>query len=176
MSKIRQQRIVVGVSGSRASQAALGWAVGEARLRNAALHVLHVWDPARQLAPYAVSAADRTAEQERQAAHDRLAFAMRAEFGPGTNEGVTAELAKGVPERVLVDRSDGIDLLVLGSNAIAGQVGWCPGPVVRACLMHVRSPLVIITMTVRPPANLTARQHGPGCDRRPQEAVAMSAV
>lgn len=172
MNERWQRRIIVGVSGSRASQAALGWAVGEAKLRNAKLHVLHVWD-LRQPALYAGSAARRTAERERQAARDCLAAVMRAEFGARTPDGVTAELAEGVPERVLVERSADIDLLVLGSATVAGQPGWSAGPVVRACLMHVSSPLVIITTTVRPPGNLTTRQPAAGRHPRQQEPAPM---
>jgi nucleotide-binding universal stress UspA family protein len=149
--------MVVGVSGSWASQAALGWAVGEARLRSAALHVVHVWDPAGHPAPYA-TAARRTAEQERQSACDRLAAAMRAEFGLVTPDGITVELAEGLPERVLVELSAGIDLLVLGSATVAVPVGRSAGPVVRACLMHARCPLMIITTTVGPPGIIKARQ------------------
>jgi nucleotide-binding universal stress UspA family protein len=156
----RQQRIVVGVSGSWASQAALGWAVGEARLRSAALHVMHVWDPTRHPAPYATGAS-LTTEQERQSARDRLGAAMLAEFGPVTPEGITAELTEGLPERVLVERSAYIDLLVLGSAAVAVPVGRSAGPVVRACLMHARCPLMIITTTVGPPGIIKARQHTP---------------
>jgi nucleotide-binding universal stress UspA family protein len=156
-----QRRITVGVSGSRASQAALSWAVGEAKLRHAALRVLHVWHPLQQPALYAGSAASRTAELERQAARDCLAAVMRTEFGATPPDAVTVELAEGAPERVLVERSAGIDLLVIGSATVTEQPGWSAGPVVRACLMHVRSPLVIITTTVSPPASLTTRQQVP---------------
>jgi len=86
---------------------------------------------------------------------------MRTEFGTTPPDGVTAELAEGAPERVLVERSAGIDLLVIGSAAVAEQPGWSAGPVVRACLMKARSPLVIITTTVRPPANLTTSRQVP---------------
>ena len=42
MSNVRHQVIVVGVSGSPASGAALSWAAEEARLRGARLHVVRV--------------------------------------------------------------------------------------------------------------------------------------
>jgi nucleotide-binding universal stress UspA family protein len=53
MSNDHRQLIVVGVSGSPASRAALSWAAEEARLRSARLRVVRVWDPARRAAPYA---------------------------------------------------------------------------------------------------------------------------
>jgi nucleotide-binding universal stress UspA family protein len=145
MSNVRQQVIVVGVSGSPASGAALSWAAEEARLRGARLHVVRVWDPARHAAPYAAVGATPTGEEELASARDALAAAMRAEFGPVTPEGVTAELAEGVPERVLVDRSSGADLLVLGVNTPAWLAGRSAGPVVRACLARARCPVVVIS-------------------------------
>jgi nucleotide-binding universal stress UspA family protein len=158
MSERWQHHIVVGVSGSLASQAALGWAVGEATSRNAALHVVHAWDPQWHPAPYALSAASRTAEQERQNAYERLAAAMRAEFGQETPEGVTAELAEGAPEHVLVERSGGSDLLVVGSAAVADSVGRSAGPVVRVCLTRARCPLVVISTAISPAGIRRARQ------------------
>jgi nucleotide-binding universal stress UspA family protein len=144
MSNVRQQVIVVGVSGSLASGAALSWAAEEARLRGARLHVVRVWDPARHAAPYAAVGATPTGEEELASARDGLAAAMRAEFGPLTPDRVTAELAEGVPERVLVDRSAGASLLVLGVTSPAWLAGRSTGPVVRACLARARCPVVVI--------------------------------
>jgi nucleotide-binding universal stress UspA family protein len=143
MTKNRQ-RIVVGVSGSLASGAALSWAAEEARLRNTTLHVVRVWDPAKHAASYAAAGATPTGEEEQTAARDGLAAAMRAEFGPAVPDGVTAELAEGVPERVLVDRSADADLLVLGGTAPAWLAGRSAGPVVRACLARAWCPVVVI--------------------------------
>jgi len=144
MTRNRQQHIVVGVSGSRASGAALSWAAEEARLRKASLHVVWAWDPARHAAPYAAVAAVPVGEQQRTAARSRLTAAIRAEFGPATPDDVTAELAEGVPERVLVDRSANADLLVLGVTAPAWLAGRSAGAVVRACLAGARCPVVAI--------------------------------
>jgi nucleotide-binding universal stress UspA family protein len=144
MSNDRQQLIVVGVSGSPASGAALSWAAEEARLRGARLHVVRVWDPARHAAPYAAVGATPTGEEELASARDGLAAVMRAEFGPVTPERVTAELAEGVPERVLVDRSAGASLLVLGVTSPAWLAGRSTGPVVRACLARAQCPVVVI--------------------------------
>ena len=144
MSNARQQVIVVGVSGSPASGAALSWAAEEARLRGAGLHVVRVWDPARHAAPYAAVGAAPTGQEELASARAGLAATMRAEFGPVTPDGVTAELADGVPERVLVGRSADADLLVLGVTSPAWLAGRSAGPVVRACLARARCPVVVI--------------------------------
>ena len=44
MSSTRQSAVVVGVSGSRASGAALQWAAAEARRRSAPLRIVRSWD------------------------------------------------------------------------------------------------------------------------------------
>jgi nucleotide-binding universal stress UspA family protein len=144
MTQPGQQRIVVGVDGSAAALAALQWAAAEARLRGAALHVVYAWEPVTYRAPYAVPHDWPTDEQERRRAHADLAAVVRAAFGSQAPAGVTQELAKGAAERVLIDRSEGAGLLVLG--AVAPQSPGQPaGPVIRACMRSAQCPLVIIS-------------------------------
>jgi nucleotide-binding universal stress UspA family protein len=143
MDENHQQRIVVGVSGSLASTAALSWAAAEARLRKAKLRVVRAWDPARHAPSCATGGAAPTGEETQEMACEGLAAAMRATFGPATPADVTAELAEGVPECVLTDRSAHADLLVLGMSTPAWQVGRSAGPVVRACLARAQCPVVI---------------------------------
>lgn len=150
MEQDRQQRIVVGVSGSSASAAALRWASAEAALRKAKLHVVRAWDPARHAAPHATAGATPAGEETQETAGGALAAAMRATFGPTIPADATAELAEGVPERVLTDRSAGADLLVLGVSAPASQVGRSAGPVVRACLARARCPVAIVNADGEP--------------------------
>jgi nucleotide-binding universal stress UspA family protein len=132
--------VVVGVSGSRASAAALRWAADEARRRNARLHVVRSWD--REFdAAYSPAADWLTPAQQCAAAGEGLAAAMRAAFGDVIPDGVATELAEGTAERTLVDLSADADLLVLGSaTPAAGPVG----PVIRACLSHARCPVVVV--------------------------------
>ncbi len=144
MAEQRQQRIVVGVNGSVASCAALRWAAEEARLRRAKLHVVRAWNPVRHAAPYAAIDATPTGEEPRAAASDGLLASMRAAFGGAAPDDVTAELAEGMPERVLVARSAAADLLVLGVTAPAWRAGPSDGPVIRACLTGARCPVVVI--------------------------------
>ena len=147
MTQPGQQRIIVGVDGSAAALAALQWAAAEARLRGVALHVVYAWEPVTYRAPYAVPRDWPTDEQERRQALDDLAAVVHAAFGSQAPAGVTQELAVGAAERVLIERSLGAGLLVLG--AVAPQAPGQPaGPVIRACMRSARCPLVIISSAV----------------------------
>jgi nucleotide-binding universal stress UspA family protein len=140
-----QQRIVVGVKRSATSLAALRWAAAEARLRHATLHVVHAWEPAARRASYAILGDNPVGGQERLRAKDNLAAIMRAAFGTEVPAGITAEIAEGMAERVLAQRSRDAGLLVLGATADAEMTGRPAGPVIRACMRSARCPLVIIT-------------------------------
>lgn len=142
MYGVRRPVLVVGVSGSRASGAALRWAAAEARRRHARLRVIQAWDPEFG-APYAPSGQRTAPGQQREAAGASLTSQLRAAFGRQMPAWVTAELARGVAERVLVDRSAGADLLVLGSAAPPTPTARSVGPVVRACLSRSQCPVVI---------------------------------
>jgi len=146
------QQIIVGVHQSAASLAALRWAAAEARLRRAKLHVVHAWEPAARRASYAILGDSTVSGQERLRAQSVLAAVMRGAYGVEIPARVTAELAEGTAERVLVQRSREASLLVLGA-AGAHLAGRPAGPVIRACMRSARCPLVIITATadVLPP-------------------------
>ena len=136
----RRPAVVVGVSGSRASAAALQWAAAEARRRCARLRVVRSWD--RQFhAAYSPTAGWLTPDQQRGAATAGLAAEVRAAFGPVVPGEVATELTEGGAGRTLVEVSADADLLVLGSGSpAAGSVG----PVIRACLRHARCPVVVV--------------------------------
>jgi nucleotide-binding universal stress UspA family protein len=140
------QQIIVGVHQSAASVAALRWAAAEARLRRARLHVVHAWEPAIRRASYAILGDSTVSGQERIRAEGALATVLRGVYGSEIPPGLTAELAEGMPERVLVQRSREASLLVLGA-ADAHLAGRPAGPVIRACMRSARCPLVIITAT-----------------------------
>jgi nucleotide-binding universal stress UspA family protein len=149
--------IVVGVHGTTASDAAMDWAVREARLRHAAVHLVLARDPARsRRAPYAPPAAPDwgSADAAQLAATARRATRL---LPP---DWVTTEVADGLPARVLADRAAGAGLLVLGTARPAGHPAGVLGPVARACLRHPPCPVVIIT----PDAGCAAASQAPRID------------
>lgn len=131
--------ILVGVSGSPASAAALRWAEDEAERRHGRLKIVLTWQP-EQRAFYArqPARADRTASQER--ARRELADTVRAVLGQQPLHDTTTVIVEGTAERELVAESAGADLLVLGSGS-----GISIGPVVRTCVSHAHCPVVVVS-------------------------------
>ncbi len=144
-----RRRIVVGVDGTAASAAAVRWAIREARLRHAAVHIIFACrHDGRLRAPYAPRsevpdpAGDNAAAR---AIFIATAEAARRRLPPGW---VKAELTDEPPARALVDRTAGAEMLVLGTTRPgrqpAGQLPEAIGPVTRACLRHAHCPIVIV--------------------------------
>jgi nucleotide-binding universal stress UspA family protein len=129
-------RIVAGVHGTAASDAALDWAMREARLRRARLHLVLARDStACAWAPYAPPDAPGAGRADAAWLAGAAARASRV-LPPGR---VTTELADGLPARILADRAEGASLLVLGAE----RSGFL-GPVARACLRQAPCPVVIV--------------------------------
>jgi nucleotide-binding universal stress UspA family protein len=130
--------ILVGVSGSPASAAALRWAGDEAVRRHGRLRIVLSWHQ-EQRAFYArpPSATDSDAGEQR--ARRALADTVRAVLGPGPRFDATAEVVEGAAEQTLVAESAGADLLVLGSGS-----SHSIGPVVRTCVSQAQCPVVVV--------------------------------
>jgi nucleotide-binding universal stress UspA family protein len=152
----RTPRIVAGVHGTAASDAALDWATREARLRRAQLHLVLVRDTdAARGAPYA-HPGTLTADDADAVWLASVADGAARVLPPGR---VTTELADGLPAAILADRAAGASLLVLG----AAPTGFL-GPVDRACLRRSPCPVVIVA----PDSRCAADSLRP---RRPAEAA-----
>jgi nucleotide-binding universal stress UspA family protein len=143
MNSSARPTIVVGVTGSRASAAALTWAAAEARSRHADLLVVRAWQPG-QLTSFTVQVSRHDRRQWQQAVTSDLAVLLRAAFGPDEPRGLRSVVIEGTAERVLADASAGADLLVLGSTSEPTLSGRSIGPVVRSCLSRAHCPVVVI--------------------------------
>jgi nucleotide-binding universal stress UspA family protein len=146
-AKKARGRIVVGVEGSAASAAAVRWAVREARLRHAAVHLMCSCDSdARLRSPHASWSWTREDERYAAAATDLAATAdvVRPHLPPGW---LTTELVREPPARALLDRAADAEMLVLGTARFARGTGQPPravGPVTRACLRLASCPVVVV--------------------------------
>jgi nucleotide-binding universal stress UspA family protein len=142
-------RIVVGVDGSAASDAAVRWAAREARLRHATVHLVSAYDTdSRQRAQYVPQSFRTTPHEERRAAEAWVAAATELAHRYLPPEQLTAEVANEPPARVLLDRAAHAEMLVLGTTRPASQAGQPPqamGPVARPCLRLAHCPVVVVS-------------------------------
>jgi len=140
-------RIVVGVDGTATSPPAVGWAVREALLRGASLHLIFV-RRRYQRAPYSGMAEDPLLGEDDAAGNALLAAARQQASQSLPARQLVTELADGSPAKVLIGRSAGADLLVLGSAYPPGRPvnEGTPviGAVARACLQSAACPVVIV--------------------------------
>lgn len=147
--------IVVGVDGSGAAADALGWAAGEAQITGATVQAVHAWHyPALTyagLVPPPTFARDDFQAEARAVLEDAVSTVDRA--GAASIERLVVE---GGATNVLVDLSDGAELLVVGHRGRGGFLALHLGSVALQCALHAKCPVVV----VRP-----GRQRGPAEQR-----------
>lgn len=136
-------RIVVGVDGSERADAALNWAVAEARLRDCSLEVVHAWNVPHVGEAPGFRVLDLFAEAEDAAGEllDRV-VERATSHDPGVD--VARRTAQGSPGKVLIDAAKGADLLVVASRGRGGFAGLLLGSVSLVCLHHAPCPVVVI--------------------------------
>jgi nucleotide-binding universal stress UspA family protein len=135
--------IVVGVDGSEESKAALRWAVEEARLRGAAVRVVHVWMARPVLLPGSpILAADW--ELVRKGAEEFVQGCVADAIGRPSDLKVTVDAVHGIPAAALVQAAKGAELLVMGSRGHGGFAGLLLGSVSQQCVQHAPCPVVIV--------------------------------
>ena len=137
----REHRIVVGVDGSASSKAALAWAVRQAGLTGAAVDVVTAWEfPSFFPAPWPPDLGGDWKELAQRVAAEAVAelpdSARRAEIRTRVGEGNAAQ--------VLLDASDGADLLVVGSRGHGGFAEALLGSTGQHCVHHATCPVVVI--------------------------------
>jgi nucleotide-binding universal stress UspA family protein len=130
--------IIVGYDGSECADRALGWAVEEARLRQAILTIFHSWNfPYTGMMGPVVTQIEEAGEQILQTAIDRVrAAAPDVEVKP--------LLSYGSPGLVLVDCSKNADLVVVGSHGHSGFRELMLGSVSSQVAQHAVCPVVVV--------------------------------
>jgi nucleotide-binding universal stress UspA family protein len=140
MSVPAVRRIVVGVDGSAESVVALRWACREAGLRGAEVHAVHVREElCHSLASYAVPATSDPTE----VSVEDLVRSVQEDTAPAV--ALRIETTDGLAARVLLDRGDGADMLILGTSSDMPGAVRSAGPVIRACLRRASCPVVVIS-------------------------------
>jgi len=149
--------IVVGVDGSVGSQAALAWALAEARLRNAKLRVVHAYQvPALTFGDVgmgipgtgAQAAFAEDVERVRSASEEQakslVESSLRDTVAEAANDlQIELDAVEGPAAEVLIEAGRGADLLVVGSRGHGGFVGLLLGSVSQKCAQHPPCPVLI---------------------------------
>lgn len=149
-------RVVAGVDSSPASMAAVEWAVAEAGLRGAALHIVHAWTW-HGLAPWETDA-DRAAVADLKRAGHRVVdhcAAMARRSAPGLT--VTTEVRQGPPARVLVELTRTAALAVVGTHHLQRLGRTILGSTSGSLVAQATCP----TLVVSPSAHRTALSQAP---------------
>lgn len=135
--------IVVGVDGSDHADRALVWALDEAELRAAKLHVVTAWHvPAMVYGGPGFVVSPSADASFRAAAKDVAETAVEK----ARDAGVDAETSvqQGQAADVLIETAANADLLIVGSRGHGGFVGLLLGSVSSQCAHHAPCPLVIV--------------------------------
>jgi nucleotide-binding universal stress UspA family protein len=136
--------IVVGVDGSDSAQAALRFALDEARLRGATVRAVAVWHLPVAAYGGAFVPPDPAVASELEPAARRTLERSLAAAGDHTGVEVEPVVREGAPARVLLEEADDADLLVVGSRGLGGFRGLLLGSVGQQCSHHAPCPVVIV--------------------------------
>jgi nucleotide-binding universal stress UspA family protein len=138
-------RIVAGVDGSSSSMSALRWAVRQAGLTGAAVDAVIAWSYPANAGGYGWAPTGMEGSFDfKENAEKTLADAISSTVDPGSAVKVRALVAEGLPAQVLLDASDGADLLVVGSRGHGGFTEALLGSVSQHCVHHAHCPVVVI--------------------------------
>ena len=138
--------IIVGVDGSDHSRAALNWAYQEAADHGASLNVLAAWHAPvlPQQPPYGSVPPEGYASQP---ANDALAmleqFVADLEIRTPPVK-IQTSVEQGNAAKVLIERSKGADLMVVGSRGRDGFAGMLLGSVSQHVVAHAHCPVAVV--------------------------------
>jgi len=134
-------RIVVGFDGSAYAEAALEWAARQAELTGATVQAVTAWEwPTSYGWPLPVSEDYDPARDAGKTVGKGISTAQ------SQHPGVTIEsvIVEGYAAAVLVERSEGADLLVVGTRGHGRFTGMLLGSVSEHCVTHARCPVLVV--------------------------------
>jgi nucleotide-binding universal stress UspA family protein len=142
-------RIVVGIDGSEPSVEALRWAAEQARLTNSRLEVVMAWQiPAtfglETLGGFSPSYEGLPPFDFAGTAQLILDTAVKEAIGEQAELQIDRKVIEGHPAAVLIDRSVGARLLVVGSRGHGGFEGLLFGSVSEHVAGHAHCPVTVV--------------------------------
>jgi nucleotide-binding universal stress UspA family protein len=139
-----QPHVIVGVDGSPGSAEALAWAARYATATGAKITAVHAWHyPAAGPVP-AGRAPQPISDQVRATMQETLDRVVTEVFGTATPPNTDTKVAYGHPAMVLVNESEGADLLVVGSRGHGAFHGMLLGSVSIHCVTNATCPVVVV--------------------------------
>ncbi|MFI9847034.1 universal stress protein [Nonomuraea sp. NPDC051941] len=141
-SALQHDRVVVGYDGSGHSEAAMAYAIEQARARGAQLHVVSAWQvPA--FASYGVTYSSLLEDIVREETHTaRERVTPWRERNPDLV--ISDEQPCEHPVKALVDAARTADLVVVGSRGLSGFASAVLGSVSHGVLHHVSCPVAVV--------------------------------
>ena len=137
----RRGRIVVGVDGSPSSIKALQWALGQAEATGATIEAVHSWDVPVN---YGAVAVMMPSEEFVRGARAALDEAIEEATGGESVVPIERLVVEGHAAGVLLERSEGAELVVMGTRGHGGFVGALLGSVTQHVIHHASCPVVVV--------------------------------
>ena len=143
-------RIVAGVDGSPSSVSALRWAIRQAGLTGATVDAMIAWRYPVSAGGYGWAPTGMgTAFDFKEDAEKILTDAIGAACDPGSGVPVRPRVVEGNAAQVLLEASDGANLLVVGSRRHGGFAEALLGSVSTACTATMATEVVTALLTDR---------------------------
>lgn len=136
------QRVVVGVDGSDDSLEALAYGFSQAEMRDAELLVVHAWNPRPSYDSTLSDGSDWPAYESAQ--RRQVEQALSAEVARHPDVKVRQEVLRGKPGKILAERSQSADLIIVGSRGVGGFKGLLLGSVSHRLVDRANCPIVVM--------------------------------
>jgi nucleotide-binding universal stress UspA family protein len=137
-------RVVVGIDGSERSLDAVRVAIATASLRGCGLTILHAWTAPNFDAPGVAVPTElvlEEVEQDELRAMAETVAGLREEY---PDVMVEQRLVHGRASRVLIEASQGAELVVVGSRGRGGFASLLLGSVSHAVIHHAHCPVMVV--------------------------------
>lgn len=136
-------RIVVGVDGSPAADAALRWGLRLAEAADGQVEAIATWQHATDWLPVVMTGELPPSWNPETVAGELLDHAITRVFGTPPAR-VKAHTEEGAPTPTLLRHAESADLLVLGSRGRGGFAGLLLGSVSGGCVRHSPCPVLVV--------------------------------
>lgn len=150
---IVHDHIVVGVDGSESSKHALRWALFLAQATGSTVDAVGAWEPLTAYGWMGAGFAYMPTDWNPAGDAERALIATIDEvFGEHRPPALQITVLEGNAATVLLERSAGARMLVVGSRGHGGFAGLLLGSVSAACTAHAICPVLVLHGTTPPPA------------------------